>query len=89
MDDSIRDEIELIYGLLWDLEINKATPSGRAVSRARATALSMIDKDGQARGIQAARANMANAATTFALGELTMHSREMEAEKFVRNTVKC
>lgn len=48
-------KIETIYGLLWLMDIDKATANGRAASHARTIALREIDKEGQARGIEAAR----------------------------------
>jgi hypothetical protein len=52
----IKAKIEIIYGLLWLVHVDTATVSGMAVSLARKTALEMIDKDGQERGIGIAQA---------------------------------
>ena len=46
---------EIIYGLLWAVETDTTTVSGMAASLARKTALEMIDKDGQERGISIAK----------------------------------
>jgi hypothetical protein len=48
-------KIEIIYGLLWLVEVDTSTVSGMAASLARKTLLEMIDKDGQARGISIAK----------------------------------
>lgn len=48
-------KIEIIYGLLWLMEIDTTTVMGMAASLARKTALEMIDKDGQERGISIAK----------------------------------
>lgn len=55
MDDITAKKIERIYGLLWNVRTDRTTFSGVAVSEARKIALSMIDKDGQASGIEWAR----------------------------------
>lgn len=52
MDDITAEKIKRIYGLLWNTRTDRTTFSGVAVSEARKLALSMIDKDGQASGIQ-------------------------------------
>lgn len=52
MDDVTAQKIKRIYGLLWNARTDRTTFSGVAVSEARKIALSMIDKDGQADGIQ-------------------------------------
>jgi hypothetical protein len=52
MDDITAQKIKRIYGLLWNAKTDRSTFSGVAVSEARKIALSMIDKDGQADGIQ-------------------------------------
>lgn len=54
-----RGAIELAYGLLWLVDVDKAYQAGRAVSLARITLLGQIDRDGQARGIAAARYHLA------------------------------
>lgn len=48
--------IELAYGLLWCVPVDRATEAGRLVYMARKALLEQLDKDGQARGITAARA---------------------------------
>lgn len=51
MDDITAQKIKHIYGLLWNVSVDRDTFSGVAVSEARKLALSMIDKDSQAEGI--------------------------------------
>lgn len=48
-------KLEIIYGLLWCMDIDTRTVTGAAASLARKTALEMIDKDGQERGIRVAK----------------------------------
>ncbi len=55
MDAETQAKLEIIYGLLWLAKVDKTTVTGMATSLARKTALEMIDKDGQARGIEIAR----------------------------------
>ena len=55
MTDIERAKLEHIYGLLWHSRTDRTTYSGLAVSDARKLALSLIDKHGQARGIEWAR----------------------------------
>jgi hypothetical protein len=55
MSDIDRFKIERLYGLLWHARTDRTTFSGLAVSEARKLALSLIDKDGQSRGIEWAR----------------------------------
>jgi hypothetical protein len=52
--------IELAYGLLWSVGIDRATHDGQALYLARKALLEHLDKDGQARGITAARDAMTN-----------------------------
>ncbi len=52
MDDMTRKKAECIYGLLWGVSTDRTTEDGVAVSEARKLALSLIDKDGQRRGIE-------------------------------------
>lgn len=52
MDDITAQKIKRIYGLLWNVTVDRDTFSGVAVSEARKIALSMIDKIGQADGIE-------------------------------------
>ncbi len=47
--------IELAYGLLWHVPVDTRTSAGRNTSLARKALLGLLDKDGQARGITAAR----------------------------------
>jgi hypothetical protein len=49
------DTIELAYGLLWTLQIDTTTAEGAQISKARRNLLVLLDKQGQARGITAAR----------------------------------
>lgn len=49
------DTIELAYGLLWTLQIDTTTAEGAQISKARRNLLVILDKQGQARGITAAR----------------------------------
>lgn len=51
----MKAKIEIIYGLLWCMDIDTTTVAGTAASLARKTALEMIDKDGQERGIRVAQ----------------------------------
>lgn len=53
------DIIELAYGLLWSASCDRSTHDGHAVYLARKALLEHLDKDGQARGITAARDAMA------------------------------
>lgn len=55
MDTETQAQVEIIYGLLWLVTIDTTTVAGAAVSLARRTALGLIDKDGQARGIEVAK----------------------------------
>jgi hypothetical protein len=55
MDIETQAKIEIIYGLLWMVEVDTTVVNGMAVSLARKTALEMIDKDGQERGISIAK----------------------------------
>jgi hypothetical protein len=55
MDTETQAQVEIIYGLLWLVTIDTTTVAGTAVSLARRTALGLIDKDGQARGIEVAK----------------------------------
>jgi hypothetical protein len=52
MDDITAQKIKRIYGLLWNAKTDRTTFSGIAVSEARKIALSLIDKAGQAEGIE-------------------------------------
>ena len=52
MDDITAQKIKRIYGLLWNVPVDRDTFSGVAVSEARKIALGMIDKSGQAEGIE-------------------------------------
>ncbi len=54
------DTIELAYGLLWTLEIDTTTAEGAQLSKARRNLLVLLDKQGQSRGITAARTALAN-----------------------------
>lgn len=47
--------IELAYGLLWIVGCDRSTKDGQALYLARKALLGRLDKDGQARGITAAR----------------------------------
>jgi hypothetical protein len=48
--------IELAYGLLWHISTDNRTWNGLATQTARETLLAQLDRDGQARGITAAKA---------------------------------
>lgn len=48
--------IELAYGLLWHISTDNRTWNGLAMQTARQTLLAQLDRDGQARGIAAAKA---------------------------------
>ena len=56
--------IELAYGLLWCMSVNRRAPNGWLASEARKALLAQLDKDGQARGIMAARAFLEEDAET-------------------------
>ena len=58
MDDITAKKIQRIYGLLWNVKTDRNTYSGMAVSEARKLALSLIDKQGQASGIEWANAQL-------------------------------
>lgn len=60
MDTDTQAKVETIYGLLWTCNLDTTTPAGAAVSMARKLALSMIDKNGQARGIGVAKIAVRN-----------------------------
>jgi hypothetical protein len=60
------DAIELAYGLLWRCAVDRRTADGRRIYLARQALLGQLDRDGQARGIDAAQA--------------LMHSRSKEPE---------
>ena len=53
--DAANQAIELAYGLLWVVGCDRSTPSGQALYLARKALFGRLDKDGQARGITAAR----------------------------------
>lgn len=48
--------IELAYGLLWLAPVDRTTHIGFLASEARKALLSVLDRNGQERGITAARA---------------------------------
>jgi hypothetical protein len=52
------DAIELAYGLLWRCAVDRRTADGRRIYQARQALLGQLDRDGQARGIDAAQALM-------------------------------
>jgi hypothetical protein len=52
----ITDAVELAYGLLWHVTFSNRTPAGQAIHGARKALLEQIDRDGQRRGIEAAKA---------------------------------
>lgn len=54
--DTTTEAIELAYGMIWHVDIDNATERGRCISAARLALLSQLDKAGQARGIEAAKA---------------------------------
>lgn len=51
----LRKQVELAYGLLWIVGCDRSTPNGNALYFARKALYEKLDKDGQARGITAAR----------------------------------
>lgn len=51
-------QIERAHGLLWNAKTDRDTFTGLAVSDARKLVLGLIDKDGQARGIEWANAHL-------------------------------
>lgn len=50
--------VEHAYGLLWNAKTDRDTFTGLAVSDARKIILGLVDKDGQARGIEWANAHL-------------------------------
>lgn len=72
---SAQDAIELAYGLLWCMSIDRETPNGLLASEARQALLLHLDRDGQARGISAARATLANQRTHH---DLPFHQETMD-----------
>ena len=52
------DAIELAYGLLWRCAVDRRTADGQRIYLARKALLGQLDRDGQARGIDAAQALM-------------------------------
>ena len=54
--DGLLEVLEQAYGLLWLVPVNTETPNGHAISTARKQLLKHIDKEGQRRGIEYARA---------------------------------
>lgn len=54
------EALELAYGLLWIVGCDRQTTSGNALYLARKALYERIDKDGQARGITAARKALAD-----------------------------
>lgn len=57
---SSQETLELAYGLLWCVPVDRSTEPGRLVSMARKALLEHLDRDGQARGITAARLAVTN-----------------------------
>lgn len=55
MSDEERAAVELAYGLLWHQTLDTYNASDRLASEARRTLMRAIGKDGQARGIDAAK----------------------------------
>lgn len=51
----LKAAVELAYGLLWVVGCNKDTPDGSALYLARKVLFERLDRDGQMRGITAAR----------------------------------
>lgn len=51
----LKKQVELAYGLLWIVGCDRSTKHGQALYLARKTLYEQIDKEGQARGIDAAR----------------------------------
>jgi hypothetical protein len=52
---TIRETIELAYGVLWNAETDMTTAEGRAISTSRKALLAQLDRDGQAWGIYLAQ----------------------------------
>lgn len=57
------EAIELAYGLIWHVPVDKATEAGRCASMARLALLEKLDRDSQRRGIDAARELIVKART--------------------------
>lgn len=53
--DAAVQAIELAYGLLWIIGCDRSTKDGNALYLARKALYERLDRDGQARGITAAR----------------------------------
>jgi hypothetical protein len=53
--DADKQAIELAYGLLWVVGCDRSTRNGNALYLARKAIYELLDRDGQARGITAAR----------------------------------
>jgi len=56
----LRTKVELAYGLLWMVGCDRSTKNGNALYLARKALYEQLDKDGQARGITAARLAVIN-----------------------------
>lgn len=69
-------KLETVYGLLWSMPIDTTTLNGRAASLARKLLLEELDKEGQARGIDAARLLL----DVLPSGTLTKATRDMNAK---------
>lgn len=50
-----RTAVQLAYGLLWMMHVNKATPDGKLKSMARSELHNILTKDERAAGIEMAR----------------------------------
>jgi hypothetical protein len=53
--DAAKQAMELAYGLLWVVGCDRSTKNGNALYLARKALYECLDRDGQARGITAAR----------------------------------
>lgn len=49
------EALELAYGLIWHVPVDKVTEAGRCASMARLALLAQLDRAAQGRGIEAAR----------------------------------
>lgn len=56
MNDEVSAAMQLAYGLLWHMSIDREDPNLALASDARKALLSILSKDDQVRGIMAAKA---------------------------------
>jgi hypothetical protein len=73
---ALRASIELAYGLLWRITINMQSRPGWLTYQARQALLAQLDRDGQARGITAARLLEESRNNPRTAGTMTLIPRE-------------